>query len=273
MNKSNTTSILFLLCALCGFTLPSFSAQANNRGNVYFGLFGGWGNSNNNNFSQVGTAFYPASKGGPLAVNARGPAEGNSEKIIGGQVGHQWAWLNFASIAPVQVAPIIEFEGYYLSSQQTGSLLNPTDRVPEHRFVVDLPMHNGVFLVNGLFNLQFPELGHLLPYVGGGLGTAEVSIYQADSLQTLPPEPHINHMNSNRNCTAWTFAAQVKGGLQYHFTPHLGIFAEYRYLYLSPSNYIFGSTQYPTHPPTTHWQVHFGSMNFNLAAVGLTWTV
>ena len=51
---------------------------------------------------------------------------------------------------------------------------------------------------------------------------------------------------------------------------HLSIFAEYRYLHVSATNYTFGSTVYPTaHAETSNWDSHLGSMNFNTGIFGI----
>ena len=41
------------------------------------------------------------------------------------------------------------------------------------------------------------------------------------------------------------------------------------YLYVGSTTYIFGSTVYPTHVPTTDWTVHFNDMSHHLGVAGI----
>lgn len=47
------------------------------------------------------------------------------------------------------------------------------------------------------------------------------------------------------------------------------MFLEYRFLYLSASDYTFGSTVYLTHIATTNWDVKIGSQYYNMATAGI----
>jgi len=58
----------------------------------------------------------------------------------------------------------------------------------------------------------------------------------ANSLQTSPPEPGINHFNSDPDSSVWTFAAQAKAGVRVGLGPHAYVFGEYRYLYVGSND-------------------------------------
>lgn len=62
------------------------------------------------------------------------------------------------------------------------------------------------------------------PYIGAGIGAAILSISNANSLQTSPPEAGVNHYNSNPNDKVGAFAVQAKvisnqrgEGTPYHY--------------------------------------------------------
>lgn len=238
---------------------------------IYVGIFGGGGHSGDNNASQTGTAFFAPANGGPLAVNANGNT-GGSAGIAGMHIGY--AWPDYAMCkGGWNLTPAVELEGYYLRSNQEGDLLNPNARIPEHSFVDTFPMHTGVFLANAVWTLETPYTNKLYPYLGVGIGAAIISINGANSKQIHPPEPGINHFNSNTHSTDGTFAGQAKAGLRFNLTNNWRLFAEYRFLYLSSTNYKFGSTQYPTHVPTTRWNVNIGNMIYNMGALGIEYSV
>jgi opacity protein-like surface antigen len=117
--------------------------------------------------------------------------------------------------------------------------------------------------------LKSPCLYGFTPYVGGGIGAARVSLKNAKSFQISPEELGINHFNSKRHDSSWAFAAQAKAGIRYDFCESFHIFGEYRYLYLDSSNYILGSTVYPTHVPTSPWNVKVSNVHYNAFAIGI----
>ena len=130
-------------------------------------------------------------------------------------------------------------------------------------------MNSSVILANLVLSINNDCLCGFSPYVGGGIGATRVSLHKADSLQVEPLEAGINHFNSNRNDSTWAFAAQAKAGLRYNFCEMFHIFAEYRYLYVDASNYIFGSTNYTTHVPTSPWNVKVKNIHYNAFAIGI----
>ena len=122
---------------------------------------------------------------------------------------------------------------------------------------------------NCLLNLNSP----LHPYIGVGLGAARISISGADSLQINPPEPNVNHFNSDTGDADWTFAAQAKIGLRYALNEHWRLFAEYRLLYMGNTDFTFGATRYPTHVETTSWVVDMENMYYNTGTLGIEWSI
>jgi opacity protein-like surface antigen len=240
---------------------------------IYAGAFGGWAHSGNNNIAQNGIAFYSIARGGPLIVKAKGNA-GGSSGVGGLHIGYEWpAWPQSSDSSVSNLTPAIELEGYYFKNTQRGTLLNPTIRIPKHTFHDSFPMDTGVFLANSILTFNTPYVTWLSPYLGAGIGAAVISISGANSKQVNPLEPGINHFNSNTHASSWTFAAQLKAGLRFNLSNNWRLFAEYRFLQLSPTNYTFGSTQYPTHVPTSKWNVNFGSMINNMGTAGIEYSI
>lgn len=245
------------------------STAISTPGKFYIGIFGGGGSSNEINVNQFGTAFYTEAAGGPLAVNAFGHTHSHSSGLFGAQVGYQAQDLSLALPSQWALAPAFELEGYSLNQESfTGDLLNDTARLPEHDFVVTYPMRRSVFLTNVVLTLDNPcILFH--PYVGVGIGGAIVKISHADATQIDPPEVGVNHYNANTTDTSTTFAGQIKAGLSYDITQYISVFAEYRWLYLSSTEFAFGSTVYAGHPETSNWQVKLDHQNYNMGLVGV----
>lgn len=258
--------------ALSFCTLPAEECCPSNR--LYIGGFGGGAYSNSVSWSQTGTAFFSEAVGGPLAVDARGRTHKTSSGFGGVQIGYEWTQcpLNI-QCSDWSVTPAAELEAFFYRDHKKGSLINPTTRLPEHDFDNSFPMNVGIYLINGVVTLNNCCLGDFSPYLGGGIGPANISIKKAKSLQVSPEELGINHFNSDRNDSTWTFAAQVKAGVRYNLCERFHIFAEYRFLYLNSSRYIFGSTDYPTHVPTSNWDVKAGDIWYNAFALGVQFDV
>jgi len=264
-----------IICAL-----TSLSAHAGTMGpvveaprTVYLGVFGGGGASNKVNISQYGTAFFLESldPAGPLAVDGFGRSNSRSVGMVGGQLGYQWAEVP-GLFANWSLTPAFEVEGYYLGKSDFKShLINFSNtRLDDHDFAATFPIKGGVFLINSVVN--FDSTGWLHPYVGAGIGGAILSISDATAFQIAPPEIGVNHYNSNTRDSDSTFAAQVKVGSNFALSNHFSVFAEYRWLYLAPTSFTFGSTVYPGHAATSAWEAELGSQKYNMGAAGLRYT-
>lgn len=237
-------------------------------GNIYVGVFGGGGEVSGGDISQYGTAFYLEAAGGPLAVNAFGTSKSSSTGMIGGHIG--FAWQNIMGVH-LPITPAIELEGYYMGGAEiTGhDISNDTTRLPEHDFLVSYPLKTGVFLVNAVLNASNSIFGNFRPYVGIGIGSAVVAVSGASATQLRPAEPGVNHYNANTDDTAVAFAAQPKVGVYFDLSPHTSIFVEYRFLYLSHTNYTFGSTVAVGHVATAPWLVSIKPQHYNMGTVGI----
>lgn len=245
--------------------------ESQSMGHAYAGIFGGGGTVTGNNMSQQGTAFFAEASGGPLAVNAFGESDTQSTGVIGAHVGYQWEAQAIEQLnSKWRFAPATELEGYYLGNRSiTGyDVNNDTARLDEHNFLVTYPTRTGVFLINGIMNINHSNLEKFHPYVGIGLGTAVMSVSGATSTQTAPAEPGINHYNSDDSDTKSSFAAQPKIGLSYILSKKSLIFVEYRFLYITSTDFTFGSTAYPTHAATTNWNVKIGAQRYNMGTIG-----
>jgi opacity protein-like surface antigen len=250
--------------------VPSSDPIGGARG-TYVGIFGGGGGSSSADATQNGTALYKVGGKpdglGPLTVIADGSTGSQGTWISGLHLGHEWSPSGTADNA-WGLLPAVEFEAYYLGTTLSGNLVNPTPRIPGHTFADSFPINAGVFLAEAVVSLRTP-LQRVYPYLGGGVGSAFVSIHDANSAQISPPEAGINHFNSGTNASCWTFATQAKTGVRFALTERWSLFAEYRFLYLGSTEYTFGPTVYPTHIPTTPWNVHLGGVGEHLAAGGL----
>lgn len=235
---------------------------ASSRG-AYVGVFGGGGSRSGTTVSQLGTAFFIEAAGGPLAVDAKGRTNSGGVGFGGAHLGYEWSYGKY-------LQPALELEGFYLAgNQQRAALANPTNRLDEHTFSDTFPARTTVLLANMVVGFRTPYQG-ITPYIGGGIGAANVSIKGATSTQTDPAEPGINHFNSNPDSSAWTFAAQAKAGARVAIGDSGAyLFGEYRYLYVGAVNQIFGSTSYPTHVSTSPWTASFGGTSHHLAAGGV----
>jgi len=244
---------------------PGFASP----GKFYVGVFGGGGAPREFDASQYGTAFFTEAEGGPLAVDAFGDTNHPSAWLFGAQIGYQVPGILNPN-SQWTLTPAAELEGYYISNNSfTGHLVNDeATRLPEHDFIVNYPMKRAVFLANAVLNVNIPCL-NIHPYVGAGIGGAVIRISGADATQISPPELGVNHYNSNTSDTDATFAGQIKLGLSLDITPCVSVFAEYRWLYLSSTQFSFGSTVYPGHAPTSGWQVKLDPQYYNLGAVGI----
>lgn len=256
---------------LFALTAPAFASPTpiTTSGKFYIGAFGGGGSSSKVNASQFGTAFYTEANGGPLAVNAFGPLDSESTSFFGGQLGYQAQDIPLHPSSGLTLGPAVELEGYSVNTNSLkGTLSNNTTRLAAHDFIVSYPMSRTVFLANAVLNFNSPSL-IVHPYIGFGIGEAIVRIAGATATQTAPFEANVNHYNSNSNDTNSTFAGQIKLGLSYDINNSVSVFADYRWLYLASTHYMFGSTVYPTHVETSNWQVKLAAQRFNLANFGI----
>ncbi len=262
MNLRLTSSLFLLALTTSAFANPA-------PGKLYAGLFGGSGWSNHFDGSQFGTAFFVEAQGGPLAVNAFGQLDNKSTFFLGAQLGYQAQEICLHGSAWT-VAPAIELEGFAMSNRSfKGTFTNDNIlRLPEHDFNVAYPMSRTVFLANAVFNFNNPCL-LVQPYIGFGIGSSIVTISDANSAQVNPPEAGINHYNSKSSDTNSSFAGQIKLGLSYDIIEFVSVFAEYRWLYLANTHYVFGSTVYPNHVETSPWQVNLNAQRYNLGNVGV----
>ncbi|WP_245305444.1 hypothetical protein [Bradyrhizobium sp. LTSP857] len=232
-------------------------------GGAYVGVFGGGGSRGGTDISQFGTVFFAEALGGPLAVDATGRSSSGGVGFGGAHLGYEWSYGAY-------VRPALEIEGFYLAGNQPrATLVNPTDRLAERTFDDTFPTRTTVLLANMVVGFNTPYQG-ITPYIGGGIGAANVSINGATSTQTDPAELGINHFNARPDSSAWTFAAQAKAGARFALgNSGAYLFGEYRYLYVGAANQVFGSTVDPTHAATSSWTASFGGTSHHLAAGGV----
>lgn len=235
----------------------------------YLGALAGGGSSTHFNASQFGSAFFPEVSGGPLAVNAFGQLSHKKIEFLGVQLGYQGQQIVLNSASQWTLRPAAELEGYAMNKRSfKGTLVNDTTRIDEHDFLVSYPIRNTVFLANAVLNFNHADSA-LHPYIGFGIGNAIIRNTDASAEQANPPEVGINHYNVNTSDTSSTFAGQIKLGLGYDVRKCISLFAEYRWLYLASTDFVFGSTVYPGHVATSSWQVNLGSQTYHLGNIGV----
>lgn len=227
----------------------------------YIGVFGGGGVGNDTDVTQRGTVFLIEAQGGPLAVNGTGQLDSDGVWFAGVQVGHEWAGSS--------VVPAFELEGIYLDTgDRSATLQNANVRLEEQAFDDVLPTTTSVLLAN--LALSFPTGSRsVTPYVGGGIGGAQIDVDGATSFQLDPAEPGLNHFNGGPDSTAWTFAAQAKAGIRVALGRNAFVFGEYRYLYVGSADLVFGSTVDAGHAATSEWTVGLDSTGHHLGSAGI----
>lgn len=262
-----------LLFALPTLTFASSTSMqsdaATGSEKLYIGVFGGGGSSKHLHGRQFGTALFREAVGGPLSVNAFGRIEKKRSGFYGAQLGFQAREKCFFSSSEWTLAPAVELESFVMNkSTFKGEFFNEVDRLPEHDFLVSYGMRRSVFLANAVLNFNNPCF-IVNPYVGFGIGSAIVKIRDARAKQIRPPERGVNHFNASTKDTTSTFAGQIKLGVSYDISECVSLFAEYRFLYLANTLFVFGSTVYPTHAETSSWQVKLSDQKYNLGNVGI----
>ncbi len=237
---------------------------------VYASVFGGGGSMMSGvSLVQLATALYDKDDGGPVAVNAKGSSNSSSFWLVGGNIGYNWFTKPVSSMG-FNVSPSIELEGLYIGQHKIkGSHQNNKDASFTHIFKLTLPADTGVGLVNMVFDFCHQSCPKLHGYIGAGLGIGLTSISNAKAIQTTPPEPGINHFKGDSSDEGLSLAVQPKLGMLFDCSSRISLFAEYRFLYLSNSNYEFGSTTVPGHVATTSWLLKMGSQLMNIGVVGI----
>jgi len=220
--------------------------------------------------TQLATALYDTDHGGPIAVNAKGSSKSSGCWLVGGNIGYNW-FTKPLSQTGFNVSPSIELEGLYIGQHKITSprLNNKFSRLPIHLFEIVLPIDMGVALVNMVFDFNHKNCPSLHGYLGVGWGAAVISISNAKSCQTVPLESGINHYGGDPSDTGLSFAAQPKIGLLFDCASRVSLFGEYRFIYLSDSDYQFGSTIASTHVATTDWLLKMGPQLFNIGIFGI----
>ena len=248
---------------------PQNSTPALNSTKLYMSAFGGGGTSNHFNGRQFGTAFLLELNGGPLAVNAFGELNSKDVLFFGGQLGYQAQEVYLNSSSQWTLSPAAELEFYSMNRRSfEGTLINDNARLPEHDFAVSYPIKNSLFFANAVLNFNHARLP-IHPYISFGIGNAIVRNSNANAAQINPIEAGINHYNANTSDNISAFAGQLKLGLSYDINNYVSLFADYRWLYLANTHFIFGSTVYPAHVETSSWQVKLDPQKYNLGNIGI----
>ncbi|MBM3198611.1 MAG: hypothetical protein FJZ58_05085 [Chlamydiae bacterium] len=277
--KKLCRSSFSVLAGLCYLTFQNTQAFADTHPEVdstplvglYMSVYGGGGAMMSGvSLTQLATALYDTEAGGPIAVNAKGSSKSSGFWLVGANIGYNWFTKPLAQTG-FRISPSIELEGFYIGQH---TIIGPYQnnkhtRLGKHIFEINLPINIGAALVNMVFDFNHRNCPKLHGYLGLGWGAAVTSISQATAYQTTPPEHGINHFSGDPNDTGLAFAAQPKIGLLFDCSSRVSLFGEYRFLYLSNTDYQFGSTIADGHVATTDWIVKIGPQLLNIGILGI----
>jgi hypothetical protein len=101
-------------------------------------------------------------------------------------------------------------------------------------------------VITGDFILRLPlddfwPSVHLAPYIFGG-GGALFTGAGGNTINTSFPEVNNRFNNASANVSNNRGVANVGGGLEYRFTPHIGLFGEAGYNWVGGGNHNFNSS-------------------------------
>jgi opacity protein-like surface antigen len=236
---------------------------------LYVSVFGGGGSLFTRKIEQTGLAFNQGSNLN-VPVDVSGAGSRNSVGFGGVHVGYKWLdLLKSNEGSRWGLTPATEIEGYYLGGTQRDNLNNNKNKSADYSFKATYPLHNGVFLANAILNINPLDKLKFHPYLGAGVGAALVATSGAESIQTAPEKSSLNYYGSKSNSSDWAFATQAKLGLSLDFTSSSSIFAEYRFLYLAPSQYTLGSTKNQSNIASSSWDIHMGGLYSNMGTLGV----
>ncbi len=263
-----------LLGLVCG--LSAVEGMAGTMGDVapavapdnYIGVFGGGGTLSSMSVSNLGVDYFPPTAGGIVAANLSGRSQSHSDWLVGGMIGHDFGASALPYFSRWSIRPAAELEGYYIGkknvSSNTTNIASSTNR---QDFSVTYPMSSGVGMINAVLNFDTEQALRWHPYVAGGVGVAAVSVSNATATQTTPTGVTANQFGSSSSASDTAFASQAKAGLNFDYNEHFKIFAEYRYLYLGATSFMFGS---PINTSlASNWSTKLGSQSYNFGSAGI----
>lgn len=261
-----------ILSFVCG--LSAAQGIAGTMGEVapvadsYFGAFGGGGKLSSMSVAHLGVDYYPPTAGGIVAANLFGRSKSHSDWLVGGMIGHEFNASDLPYFSRWSIRPAAELEGYYIGKKNvTSNTTNIASTSNKQDFTVTYPMSSGVGMINAILNFDSQQALRWHPYVGGGVGMGVVSISSATAIQTNPAGVTANQYGSSSSASDTAFATQAKAGLNFDYNEHFKIFAEYRYLYLASTSFMFGS---PLNTAlASNWSVKLGSQSYNLGVAGI----
>lgn len=238
---------------------------------LYMNFYGGGGAVMSGiDIVQQATALYDTDHGGPIAVNAKGTSDGRGFWLVGGSIGYNWFTMPLNQ-SKVNMSAAIELEGFYIGQHtiKAPHQNNKYSALPSHIFSLSLPVSMGGALVNMVFDFSTRDYAKWHGYFGVGWGSAVVTIDHAKAVQIVPSEPGVNHFSGDSGDSSVAFIAQPKIGMIFDCNSWMSIFGEYRFLYVSDTDYQFGSTISPGHVTTTNWLLKMGPQLSNIGIFGI----
>jgi len=235
---------------------------------LYVSVFGGGGSLFSRKIEQTGLALNQVGNLN-VPVDVASSSAKNAVGFGGIHVGYKWIdLLKSNDSSRWSLTPATELEGYYLGGTQRDTL-NSKDNSSDYSYKTTYPLNNGVFLANAVLNINPLDKLKFHPYLGAGVGAAFVATSGAESVQLTPEKSNLNNYASKSSSSDWAFATQAKLGLSLDVSSSSSIFAEYRFLYLAPSQYTLGSTKNQSNVASSSWDIHMGGLYSNMGTLGV----
>lgn len=153
--------------------------------------------------------------------------------LVGFEVGYSWKTKFFVEFG-------LEFEGFFSSTEVSALISDNNPGVPitlSDVATAKADMNYAAFMLNGSLTLDLsrlkPRIGgwlpRLRPYVGGGIGGAQLwfrnqEIQSVGDLLAVPTPTSVNAFSTDE----FVFASQFFAGLQIKISDKLTIYGEYR---------------------------------------------
>lgn len=157
--------------------------------------------------------------------------------VLGFEVGYSWKTKFFIELG-------LEFEGFFSSTEVSALLSNNNAGAPitlGDVATAKADMNYAAFMLNGTLTLDLsklkPRIGgwlpRLRPYVGGGIGGAQIwfrnqVVQSVGDVIAVPTPASIDTFSTDE----FVFASQIFGGLEIKISDKVAVYGEYRKLML-----------------------------------------
>lgn len=227
------------------------------KSGLYAGIFGGGAFSN----AEYGYSAYPAPVGLSGFTEKGGIVNG-----VGGLVfGYEFAGDKIGDSWDFYWRPAVQLDAFYLGL--TADSTGPGYGAPSVPGAIDSKQNfnAGVITVDGLFNLYTPVL---TLHFGVGVGGAYISNSSASAVPNGGPASGQNLLGAGITTDSGAVAVQGIAGIDRWIGKRWSVFLEYRYLFLSGTNFSYNGNPAVFGPGQVVSQ-HFDQFTANLVLAGL----